>query len=237
MWLGWVLFAAHRIFSCGLWDLVPRQGWNQELLHWELRVLATGPSGKSLRQRLCVAGSTGDHRQLLAQLLDLRAHCWALWEPRGNKISKAKQLLPFYFSTGQSQPGDPWKDRYLTSPSSPHLETSFRTIHSPGRWSRAPRFPTGTRLKLTVKGSQACPCLNLRPWGPQPSLSRLGGGMLRWHSSPCHSASFRQSSSTLGEYAWTQCRPEGLKSWKFPLSLGGDSSQGKNKNLVVCKLS
>ena len=31
----------------GMWDLVPYQGWNLSPLHWELRVLATGPPGMS----------------------------------------------------------------------------------------------------------------------------------------------------------------------------------------------
>ena len=34
--------------SCGLWDLVPEQGWNPGPLHWEHRVLTTAPPGKSL---------------------------------------------------------------------------------------------------------------------------------------------------------------------------------------------
>ena len=32
-------------FSCGMWNLVHAQGWNLSPLHWELRVLATGPPG------------------------------------------------------------------------------------------------------------------------------------------------------------------------------------------------
>ena len=41
-----VLLAAYRIFSCGIWDLVPWPGVEPRPLHWELRVLATGPPGK-----------------------------------------------------------------------------------------------------------------------------------------------------------------------------------------------
>lgn len=33
--------------SCGIWDLVPDQGSNPGFLHGELRVLTTGPLGKS----------------------------------------------------------------------------------------------------------------------------------------------------------------------------------------------
>ena len=35
------------VLSCGMWDLVPRQGSNLGPLHWEHRVLATGPPRKS----------------------------------------------------------------------------------------------------------------------------------------------------------------------------------------------
>ena len=34
--------------SCGIWDLVPWPGSNPGPLHWEHRVLTTGPPGKSL---------------------------------------------------------------------------------------------------------------------------------------------------------------------------------------------
>ena len=34
-------------FSCCMWDLVPWPGSNLGPLHWELRVLAVGPPGKS----------------------------------------------------------------------------------------------------------------------------------------------------------------------------------------------
>ena len=47
IWLKQVLVAAHRILSCSLWDLVPWPGTELGFLLWELRVLATGPSGKS----------------------------------------------------------------------------------------------------------------------------------------------------------------------------------------------
>ena len=46
IWLHGVLVVAHTIFSCSIWDLVP---WpNLSPLHWEHRVLATEPPGKSL---------------------------------------------------------------------------------------------------------------------------------------------------------------------------------------------
>ena len=41
-----VLLGPYRIFSCGIWDLVPWPGIEPRPLHWELRVLATGPPGK-----------------------------------------------------------------------------------------------------------------------------------------------------------------------------------------------
>ena len=44
-WLCWVLTATCRIFSCGMWDLVPWPGPGS--LHWE-HSLTAGPSGKSL---------------------------------------------------------------------------------------------------------------------------------------------------------------------------------------------
>ena len=36
-------------FSCGVWEVFPDQGSNPGALHWEHRVLATGPSGKPLK--------------------------------------------------------------------------------------------------------------------------------------------------------------------------------------------
>ena len=42
IWLHWVL-------SCSMQDLVPDQESNPGPLHWELRVLATGPPGKSVQ--------------------------------------------------------------------------------------------------------------------------------------------------------------------------------------------
>ena len=35
--------------SCSMWDLVPLPGIEPGPLHWELRVLTTGPSGKPLK--------------------------------------------------------------------------------------------------------------------------------------------------------------------------------------------
>ena len=47
---------AHRIYShdlwirsCSMWDLVPWLGIEPDSLHWEIRILATGPPGKSLQ--------------------------------------------------------------------------------------------------------------------------------------------------------------------------------------------
>ena len=42
-----VLAAARGIFSCIMWDLFPWSGIYLGPLHWEHRVLATGPPGKS----------------------------------------------------------------------------------------------------------------------------------------------------------------------------------------------
>ena len=59
IWLHWVLVAASGVFLLFFfylplagslvlaWDLVPDQGLNPGPMHWECRVLATGPSGKS----------------------------------------------------------------------------------------------------------------------------------------------------------------------------------------------
>ena len=41
------LVVACELLSWSMWDLVPDQGSNLGPLHWELRVLATGPPGKS----------------------------------------------------------------------------------------------------------------------------------------------------------------------------------------------
>ena len=46
------LSCSSRIFSCNMWDLVPWPGIKLCPLHWELRVLATGPPGKSLSNLL-----------------------------------------------------------------------------------------------------------------------------------------------------------------------------------------
>ena len=40
-----VLVTAHGIFSCGMWNLVPWRGIKSRPLHWECRLLATGPPG------------------------------------------------------------------------------------------------------------------------------------------------------------------------------------------------
>lgn len=42
-----VLVVARWIFSRGMWDLVPDQGWDPSPLLWELGVLATGLPGQS----------------------------------------------------------------------------------------------------------------------------------------------------------------------------------------------
>ena len=42
------LFGWTRFFSCGMWDLVPDHRLNPGPQHWECKVLATGPPGKSL---------------------------------------------------------------------------------------------------------------------------------------------------------------------------------------------
>ena len=56
IWLCWVLVAARGLFSCSMWDLFSlwhvgsrslARDWTPGPLHWELRVLATGPPGKS----------------------------------------------------------------------------------------------------------------------------------------------------------------------------------------------
>ena len=69
IWLLWVM--AHRIFNlhCGMWDLVPWPGIKPGPLHWELRVLAAGPPGKSQHNDFLTWELAGDinskccHRQ------------------------------------------------------------------------------------------------------------------------------------------------------------------------------
>ena len=46
IWLHQIV-AACRIFSCGMWDLVPRPGIKPMSPQWEHEVLATGPPEKS----------------------------------------------------------------------------------------------------------------------------------------------------------------------------------------------
>ena len=49
IWQHQVLVAAHGVFSCGTWDLVPWPGIDPRgPLHWEHGVLTTGPPGQSL---------------------------------------------------------------------------------------------------------------------------------------------------------------------------------------------
>ena len=45
--LSWVLVVACKVFSCGMWDLVPCPGTERGPLCWELRVLASGPAGNA----------------------------------------------------------------------------------------------------------------------------------------------------------------------------------------------
>ena len=69
--MGASLFvAAFRMFSCGMWGLVPRPEMEPRgPLHWECGVLATGPPGQSLpslsdsskKQRISEVGSTRVH--------------------------------------------------------------------------------------------------------------------------------------------------------------------------------
>ena len=49
-----------KTLICGMWDLVPGPGSNQGPLHWKLKVLATGPSGKSRLTFLLVANAVGN---------------------------------------------------------------------------------------------------------------------------------------------------------------------------------
>ena len=41
MWLCWVLFVAHGIFSCSKWDLISRSGWTLGPLLWSLNLWTT----------------------------------------------------------------------------------------------------------------------------------------------------------------------------------------------------
>ena len=45
--MGGLLSCGMRTLSCGMWDILPEQGLNLGHLHWDYRVLATGPPGKS----------------------------------------------------------------------------------------------------------------------------------------------------------------------------------------------
>ena len=47
IWLHWVLLAAYGTFGWVMWDLVPWPGIKPGPLHWELGILAIGPTGKS----------------------------------------------------------------------------------------------------------------------------------------------------------------------------------------------
>ena len=47
IWLYWSQLQHTRYVSCGILDLVPWTGIKPRPLHWELRVLATGPPEKS----------------------------------------------------------------------------------------------------------------------------------------------------------------------------------------------
>jgi len=57
-----IIYVAALGLSCGLKDLVPDQGSNPGPLHWEHRVLATGPPGKSqIRHHLALSLSFPHH--------------------------------------------------------------------------------------------------------------------------------------------------------------------------------
>ena len=76
-WLCWVFVSALEIFdlrcsiwdlsvaacelTCSMWDLVPWPGIESCPLHWELGVLATGPSGKVLSHIFAVHSSVDGH--------------------------------------------------------------------------------------------------------------------------------------------------------------------------------
>ena len=83
IWLCWVLATVCRIFSCGmrteLQDLVPYQWSNLGSLHWELKLLATGPLGSSsygyletsLRTAYLLTGLAHKHTYLLFKSVSL----------------------------------------------------------------------------------------------------------------------------------------------------------------------
>ena len=59
IWLPLVLVAACKLLvvACGI--LFPDQGWNPGHLHWELRVLTTGPPGKSQEASIWLSVENG----------------------------------------------------------------------------------------------------------------------------------------------------------------------------------
>ena len=107
------------IFSCGVWNLVPGQGSNLGPLHWECRVLDTGPSQKSLRK--CFTFVSSHPTFAAVEVFDLEPGHWVYtqWTDRKTK-SPAPGHLPGWPLVGvcwlPSALGDPLNGSSWFSP-------------------------------------------------------------------------------------------------------------------------
>ena len=95
--------AACRIFSCGMWDLVPGPGIKPRSLQWEHEVLATGPPEKSQHCRFDWVSMSRQscHTESLSKISFKNAFSSTLSFLKGF----TRQLLhPFFLSISPSNP-------------------------------------------------------------------------------------------------------------------------------------
>ena len=89
-----------------MWDLVPDQGSNPNPLHWELRILATGPQRSSYNTYFkCTP-------QMLPGLPDLGLQMWSSGAKQGSRphlgqVVRARNHSPGKRSKGNSMIGTP----------------------------------------------------------------------------------------------------------------------------------
>ena len=86
IWLHWVLFVVCGIFSgsmqtlsCGMWDPLPYQGSNPCPLHWECRLLATGPPRKFFSPGIYFPASCSHSLYLLLTCPGCGVSCLPKW--------------------------------------------------------------------------------------------------------------------------------------------------------------
>ena len=88
IWLYQVFSCGTWTLSCGVWNLVPCPGVEPGALHWECRILVTGPSGKSTDSFFKVAALTFSRMVLVLgmQLVRRGRRVWRrhVWAPESH---------------------------------------------------------------------------------------------------------------------------------------------------------